>query len=473
MSEPQIIQAGMGIGVSGWRLANAVGRLGEMGVVSGTTLDTVCVRRLQIGDPGGHIRRALENFPLPEIAQKILKRYYLPEGTLGEKPFLPAPMLSAQLSRDHQELLIVANFVEVYLAKEGHENPIGINYLEKIQMPHLPSFFGAMLANVDYVLMGAGIPREVPGALDKLSVFEDVEYPLYVEGATSEDRFKLKFSPQEIMGKKLAPLKRPKFLAIISSSTLALTLARKASGKVDGFIIEAPSAGGHNASPRGKLELNLRGEPIYGARDEVDLEVIKKLGLPFWLAGSRGNKDGLNQALRLGAAGIQVGTAFALCEESGLSETLRMQILEQVSREKVDIFTDPKASPTGFPFKIISLKGTHSDKKNYQSRTRICDLGYLRTAYKREDGGIGYRCPSEPIDMYLKKGGQLSDTEGRKCLCNGLMTNISLGQMRRTGERELGLVTLGDDVVHVHQFFQNGTLNYTARDVINCLRGNE
>ena len=44
---PPIIQGGMGVGISDWRLARAVSLRGQLGVVSGTALDTVMVRRLQ------------------------------------------------------------------------------------------------------------------------------------------------------------------------------------------------------------------------------------------------------------------------------------------------------------------------------------------------------------------------------------------------------------------------------------------
>jgi enoyl-CoA hydratase len=65
---PRIIQGGMGVGVSNWQLANAVARAGGLGVVSGSLLDTVFVRRLQDGDLGGHMRRAIAAFPKPLIA---------------------------------------------------------------------------------------------------------------------------------------------------------------------------------------------------------------------------------------------------------------------------------------------------------------------------------------------------------------------------------------------------------------------
>ena len=46
----------MGAGVSSWRLARVVSRLGQLGVVSGTALDQILVRRLQAGDPDGQVR---------------------------------------------------------------------------------------------------------------------------------------------------------------------------------------------------------------------------------------------------------------------------------------------------------------------------------------------------------------------------------------------------------------------------------
>ena len=38
---PGIIQGGMGIGVSGWRLARAVSSHGQLGVVSGTAVESL------------------------------------------------------------------------------------------------------------------------------------------------------------------------------------------------------------------------------------------------------------------------------------------------------------------------------------------------------------------------------------------------------------------------------------------------
>ena len=158
---PRIIQGGMGVGISSWRLAQAVSQLGQLGVVSGTALDQMLARRLQDGDPGGHMRRGLDHFPVKGMADRIWQAYYVAGGKPAREPYLALPMQSKDGTREQHELYIVANFVEVFLARDGHDQPVGINYLEKIQIPHLPSIYGAMLAGVEYILMGAGIPLKI------------------------------------------------------------------------------------------------------------------------------------------------------------------------------------------------------------------------------------------------------------------------------------------------------------------------
>jgi nitronate monooxygenase len=348
---------------------------------------------------------------------------------------------------------------------------VGINYLEKIQVPILPSLYGAMLGGVAVVLMGAGIPLRIPGILDRFVHHEPATYSLNITGAQEGDDTTLRFSPAEFRERDLPPLARPDFVPIISSYTLALTLTKKANGRVDGFVIEGPTAGGHNAPPRGKLQLTEKGEPVYGERDAVDLGKIRQLGLPFWLAGGRGTAEGLRDALGEGAAGIQVGTAFAFCEESGLLPEYKTSILRKAASGAASVFTDPVASPTGFPFKVAAVESSLSEEDEYLARTRTCDLGYLREAYRKEDGTVGYRCASEPLPAYLSKGGTEEDAQGRKCLCNALMANIGHPQLRRDGLAERPLITSGDDLADLGRFLPPGASSYTARDVVAKLLG--
>ncbi|HEX7036386.1 MAG TPA: nitronate monooxygenase, partial [Pseudomonadales bacterium] len=389
----------------------------------------------------------------------------------GSAKFARHPLPNLRMPRKLLELTVVANFVEVFLARDGHDGPVGLNLLEKIQLPTLPSLLGAMLAGVDYVLMGAGIPRAIPGVLDDLARYRPVALPLDVAGARPDQRYATTLDPADIVPDPGSALERPRFLAIVSSATLATTLARKASGHVDGFVIEGPSAGGHNAPPRGPLQLSAQGEPVYGPRDVPDLEQIRSLGRPFWLAGSWGRPGKLGEALALGAAGVQVGTAFAFCEESGMREDLKRRVLAESRRQSLRVRTDPRASPTGFPLKVVELEGTVSEESAFAARPKICDLGYLRQAYRRDDGSVGFRCPGEPERDYLAKGGKLEDTRGRKCVCNGLLATIGLAQVQKRGYVEPPLVTAGEDARIVAEFLPPGRDSYTAADVIRRLLG--
>jgi len=471
MQFPKIIQGGMGAGVSNWRLAQAVSRLGQLGVVSSTALDQILVRRLGDGDPDGHMKIGFDMFPFQEMAKRVWREYFVPEGKAPDAPYKATPMHTRNDARKLVELCILSNFVEVTLARLGHDNAVGINLLEKVQVVHLPSLYGAMLAGAGYVLMGAGIPLHIPGVLDKLALHQPVEYKLSVAGAPSDLDTQLRFDPRDYMEGDLPALNRPNFLAIISSNTLATTMLKRGSGKTNGFVVEKHTAGGHNAPPRGKTQISETGEPVYGERDQVNLEALSELGVPFWLAGGYNTPEKLKEAQAAGAQGIQVGSVFALSAESGLREDLKQQLLDQVVAEKAKVFTDPLASPTGFPFKVALLEGTLSGDTEYEARTRVCDLGYLREGYVTPKGAIGYRCAAENIDAFLAKGGTIEETVGRKCLCNALMANVGYGQIRPDGRQEQPLLTAGDGLNEAARFLPVGQSRYTAADVVQILLG--
>jgi len=459
-----VIQGGMGVAVSSWRLARAVSRTGQLGVVSGTALDSVLVRRLQDGDPGGHMRSAMERFPVPEVSRRVLARYFRSGGRAPGEPYRLLPMFGHAPKTDREALAVLANFVEVHLAKTGHPGPIGINLLTKIQPPTLSSLYGAMLAGVDVVLMGAGIPREIPGALDRLARHEPASISLSVDGG---DSVPLNFEPTRILPDPDVDLRRPAFIPIVASDTLATMLARKADGGIQGLVVEGWTAGGHNAPPRARGGVTPRGEPLYGSRDEPDLEKIRGLGLPFWLAGGVGSPEALQDAQHEGAVGVQVGTLFAWCRESGVAQEWKEQVIADVRAGRADLHTDPRASPTGFPFKVVKAADTVSDPEVYHARERICDLGYLRSAYRRPDGRIGYRCPAEPVEHWVAKGGSPDEANGRMCLCNSLVSAVGLPQTRGTAD-EPALLTSGDDLLKLGTFLGERE-EYSAAEVVSWL----
>jgi len=481
--QPEIIQGGMGIAVSGWQLAAAVSATGQLGVVSGTALEVVCARRLQTGDPGGHVRRALAAFPVPEVAAWVLSAYFVPGGTPDADSFRAVPRYTLTPSRRLQELTVVANFVEVHLAREGARlaagpggpGPVGINYLRKIEMPLPAAAYGALLAGVDYVLVGAGNPGDLPELLRRLARHEDVGLAVRVQGASSADgEHEVRFSPAELLGDVVPPaLAVPRTLAVVASVDLARALAEDPRTRPHGFVLEGPSAGGHNAPPRGPRRVDELGQPVYDERDVVDLPQIARLGLPFWLAGSQGTPQGLRQARLDGAAGVQVGTCFAFCAESGFAPEIKQQVLADIAAGTLAVRSDWRASPTGFPFRVVDVPFTLSDRAVRADRQAVCDLGVLRSAYLTPSGDVDYRCPAEPAAAYVgRKGGHEATMTGRVCLCNGLLASVGLPQRRRGGHPEPALVTAGSDFTTVAYLLRHrppGRPTYSAADVVDHL----
>ncbi|WP_456846063.1 nitronate monooxygenase [Cellulomonas sp. P5_C6] len=465
---PTIIQGGMGVAVSSWRLASAVARRGQLGVVSGTALDLVLARRLEDGDLDGSVRRAMAAFPVRSIVERVLARYLRPGGRAPGVPYTPVSRLSLRPGRAVQELTVLGNFVEVWLAKSGHDGLVGINYLEKIQLALPAAAYGAMLAGVDAVLVGAGIPRHLPHLLDDLAAHRPTRLPVDVAGDPGGDHG-VDIDPPDLLGPDLPPLDRPLFLAIVSSEVLAAYLTRDPAIRPDGFVIEGPLAGGHNAPPRGRPVRDERGQPVFGARDQADIVKVAAVGLPFWLAGSLGSPEAVRAAVAAGATGVQVGTVFALSTDSGLTPELRARLLTRLRAGELEVLTDGDASPTGFPFKVAQLDGSLSDPSVRDARPRLCDLGFLRSPYLRDDARVGFRCPAEPVEMYVRKGGSADDTAGRACLCNALSADVGLGQTRPDGRTEEPLVTLGSDLTGASRLAELHPDGWSADQVLDWL----
>ncbi len=462
---PHIIQGGMGIYVSNPFLAKNCSKAGAIGTVSCTGAERILVHILQLGDKDGHYRRALSHFPIPGIAERILKKYFIEGGKPKKQKFKVVPMWSFMPSRELIELTVAASFCLVWLAKEGHRGLISVNYLEKIQIPHVYHLCGAMLASVDIVTMGAGITLKIPAVLDALASGGVASYRVDVEGSKDGGRT-IQFDPRGFFGEEFPrKLKRPKFFPIVSTDTLAaLMVAKLPAGSIQGFVIELPTAGGHNAPPRKKGVFDEKGQPIYGPKDDVDWKKLCALGIPFWIGGSFASPEGLAKARELGAVGIQAGSIFALCEDSGLDSVYRAEMRRLGRKSELVIRTDPTASPTGFPFKVVQMSGTHSDQEVYEERVRDCSRKALQFPAELPDGKIVFRCSAEPVDDYVRRGGRVEDTIGARCLCNGLFAAVGLGN-----PNEVPIFTMGDDVSFLLYLMPSDKSVFTSKQVLKFL----
>ncbi|CAB4708127.1 unannotated protein [freshwater metagenome] len=466
-SLPTVIQGGMGIAVSSWQMAKAVSRAGALGVVSGTAIDAVISRRLQDGDLDGSVRRALLHFPDKEFAQEILRRYFIDGGKASDAPYLLVPKLTLHPSEFASKFLTASTFVEVWLAKEGHRGLVGVNFLEKIQLAAPASIYGALLADVDAILIGAGIPSEIPRIIRQLSVHAKVRISITVENASV--KYFLDFDPGIIRQGELKEITTPAFLAIISSHALASYLNRDEEVRPDGFVVEGTSAGGHNAPPRGTTPIGEDGQSQFSAKDDADIAKVAATGLPFWLAGGFATPAKLREAIALGASGVQAGSIFALSLDSGITKELREKTLARISEKSLKIVTDPLGSPTSFPFKYAELDNTIADEMEFHTRVKLCDLGYLRTLVEKPDHRIVYRCAGEPDKTFRFKGGAEGATAEKKCLCNALLANVGMPQIRIDGYEELPLLTLGSDLTGEEEMLKLYPDGWGADDAVRYL----
>jgi NAD(P)H-dependent flavin oxidoreductase YrpB (nitropropane dioxygenase family) len=180
--------------------------------------------------------------------------------------------------------------------------------------------------------------------------------------------------------------------------------------------------------------------------------------------------------LAAGACGVQVGSVFALAEESGMKAEYKAAILTALKEgvDDAELVRTTLVSPTGFAFKVVQLEGTLAEPEVYANRRRVCDLGVLQqigVGKPDEEGGraLFQRCAAGPVESYVSKRGLAKNTEERQCLCNGLLACVGLGQVKEQGGElveEPAIVTLGNRLDDVRRLSRNGQFRYWAADAV-------
>jgi NAD(P)H-dependent flavin oxidoreductase YrpB (nitropropane dioxygenase family) len=188
--------------------------------------------------------------------------------------------------------------------------------------------------------------------------------------------------------------------------------------------------------------------------------------------------------MALGATGVQVGSNFALAEESGMKPAYRAAILNRLKKETEDaplVYTT-LFSPTGYPFKVVQIEDTLADDEVYAARRRVCDLGLLQQRGLSQPAADGKRklftrCQAAPIEDFVNKRGLPRNTEEKRCLCNGLLSCVGLGQVGLPkGEltEEPAIVTLGNHLDGIRRLSSHGQSRYWVKDaVIDILGDND
>ena len=116
---------------------------------------------------------------------------------------------------------------------------------------------------------------------------------------------------------------------IISSATTVEEARRLEAQGVDAIIAQGLEAGGHRGS---FLEFDLTAQA--GTLALVP-QVVRAVTVPVIAAGGIADASGVAAAMALGAAGVQVGTAYLLCPEASTSAVLRAALKSEASRRTV------------------------------------------------------------------------------------------------------------------------------------------
>ena len=114
-----VIQGGlMGVGVRTGRWRRCLAARAARRCVRNRTR-SILVRRPQDGDIGGHVRRAMPEFPIPHVGSAGPEPVLLPGGKATRQPYKLLPMYKQTVSVPRQPADDCSRIREVSLAKEA------------------------------------------------------------------------------------------------------------------------------------------------------------------------------------------------------------------------------------------------------------------------------------------------------------------------------------------------------------------
>ncbi|MDI6745232.1 MAG: nitronate monooxygenase [Thermodesulfovibrionales bacterium] len=329
-----IIQGGMGVGVSLHPLANAVAREGGLGIVSSAALDRLVSKR----------------------TGKKLNTYE-------------------------------AAYEEVCRAKENG-GFAGINIMRALVRDYDDSVKGALDANADAIISGAGLPISLPS---------------------------------------IQPPKDTALIPIVSSARALDIICKKweKNGyRPDAVVLEGPLAGGHLGFKMNEID-----------SDENSLENLlppvkdmaqKYGGFPVIVAGGIYTYDDIVRFMKMGADGVQMGTRFLATEESSATAEYKQAVVD-AGEDDIIVAYDP-GSPCGMPFRVIKQSPMYVSTLQ-KLRKPKCDKGYV--LLKDKEGKFSL-CPAK------------ESNEHHFCICNGLLSSAGYN-----ADKEEPLYTVGTNAHRV------------------------
>ncbi|MGD8846614.1 MAG: nitronate monooxygenase [Desulfobacteraceae bacterium] len=205
---------------------------------------------------------------------------------------------------------------EIRKAKELTKGVLGANIM--VALTDFADLVKAALREkIDVIFSGAGLPLDLPGYL------------------------------KEGMKTKLVP--------IVSSGRAATIICRKWTAKFDylpdAFVVEGPKAGGHLGFKADQLDNpdfaleNLVPEVIEAVKS---FETKARKKIPVIAAGGVFTGEDIHKYLKMGAAGVQMGTRFVATHECDADHAFKQAFVDAAKEDTIVI-----KSPVGMPGRAI------------------------------------------------------------------------------------------------------------------------
>jgi nitronate monooxygenase len=199
--------------------------------------------------------------------------------------------------------------------RERTRRPFGINLFAPTAAPAAPANLAAALARVAPYYAELGLPPPLPPALPR-DTFDDQLAACLDSGAAV-----FSFTFGMLPARAIERIKARGLLLFGTATTVDEAVLLERAG-VDGVVAQGSEAGGHRGSFAGGFE-----ESMIGTIALVPL-IADAVRVPVIASGGIMDGRGVAAALALGAAAVQLGTAFLTCDEAGVPEAYKQAILD-------------------------------------------------------------------------------------------------------------------------------------------------
>lgn len=261
------------------------------------------------------------------------------EGGVGVISCAGLGLIYNKLPGDYVSKCILGLKEEIKKAKEKSKGIIGVNIM--VALTNYADMVKTSIAEkADIIFSGAGLPFDLPSYLTQDS--------------------------------------KTKLVPIVSSSRAAKIICEKWRNNYgylpDAIVVEGPKAGGHLGFKVNQLDdAQFALEQLVPEVVELAASYSNEKNIPVIAAGGISTGEDIYRFLKLGASGIQMGTAFVTTTECDAADAFK-EVFVHANQEDVKIIQ----SPVGMPGRAIDGEFIRHVESG-QTRPKNCAFHCIRT----------------------------------------------------------------------------------------------